>query len=128
MSKPIFIYVAGPYTRPDPVVNTSRAIQFGNWLLDRGYRPFIPHLSMYQHFLQERHWQEWLDIDFDWIQKCDVLIRMPGESAGADQEVTLAERSKIPVFAMQADDPNVRHRILSWLEDFAESREVPVES
>lgn len=122
MSKPIFCYIAGPYSKPDPVVNTAKAIAFGNWLLDHGYRPFIPHLSMWQNMAQYRPWREWLDIDFDWIAKCDVLIRLPGESTGADQECELAAKLGIPAFAMHADDPNCRHRVLSWLEDFAESR------
>lgn len=121
--KRIFVYLAGPYTKPDPVVNTAKAIAFGNFLLDHGYRPFVPHLSMYQHFVQARPWQEWLDIDFDWIARCDVLIRLPGESAGADAEIKHAIEIGIPVLNIQADDCNMRHRVLNYLEDLADVME-----
>lgn len=119
----LFVYVSGPYSKGDPVANTAKAIQFGNWLLDHGYRPFVPHLSMYQHLLQARPWQEWLDVDFDWIAKCDVLIRLPGESVGADAEIKHAIEIGVPVLNIQADDANMRHRVLNYLEDFADSRE-----
>ena len=121
--KKLFVYVAGAYTKPDPVVNTAKAIQFGNFLLDHGYIPFVPHLSMYQHMLQARPWQEWRDIDFEWIRKCDALIRLPGESAGADAEIKHAIEIGVPVLNIQDSDENMRHRVLNYLEDIAEAKE-----
>ncbi len=32
------------------------------------------------------------------IHKCDALYRVPGESSGADREVELARKLRIPVF------------------------------
>jgi hypothetical protein len=40
----------------------------------------------------------WLEIDFAWVKKCDALIRLPGESSGADREVELARSLGIPVY------------------------------
>lgn len=127
MSKKLFAYCAGPYSEPDPPVNTAKAIDFGNWLLDHGYIPLVPHLSMYQHMAKPRPWQEWLDIDLELIKRVDVLIRMPGKSTGADMEVEHARKLGIPVLILQQDD-GWQHRTLNWLEDVQDSTEVRSES
>lgn len=123
MGTKLYVYVAGPYTKPDPPINTKKAIDFGNWLLDHGHRPIVPHLSLFQHMQKERPWQEWLDIDFDMITRCcDVLIRLPGESSGADMEVQHARTLGMPVLMVEFAD-GWQHRILGWLEDVADSLE-----
>jgi|SRR6185312_5997538 len=93
----IRVYVAGPYTRPDPIENTHRAIRVGDDLLSLGYIPFIPHLTAFWHLLRPRPYQEWLDYDLEWVRVCGVLLRLPGESSGADTEVAFARCLDIPV-------------------------------
>lgn len=97
MSRKIRVYVAGPYTKPDPCANTHAAIQVGSELLDLGYAPFLPHLSHLWHTVKPRPYQDWLALDFEWLPACDVVFRMPGDSSGADQEVALAKKLGIPV-------------------------------
>lgn len=41
---------------------------------------------------------DWLAIDFEFISRCDALVRLPGDSVGADAEVAEANRLQIPVF------------------------------
>lgn len=98
MTPKIKVYVAGPYTKPDPCINTHNAIKVANALMDAGLSPFLPHLSHFWHTVTPKPYQEWLDLDFEWITVCQVLYRMPGESSGADKEVALAESLGIPVF------------------------------
>jgi len=40
----------------------------------------------------------WLSSDYEIIAKCDCLLRLPGESSGADAEVEFAQRKGIPVY------------------------------
>ena len=42
--------------------------------------------------------QTWLPYDFAWLAKCDALLRLPGESVGADREIEEARRLGIPIF------------------------------
>src|SRR5258705_9522024 len=84
------IYVAGPYSLGDPVVNTRRAISIGSALLGRGFVPFVPHLSLFWHLCEPQDYETWLAYDFEWLKACDGLLRLDGESAGADREVALA--------------------------------------
>lgn len=92
------IYIAGPYTKGDPVLNTRTAILTGSKLLARGFTPFVPHLTMFWHMLDPQDYEVWLNFDFEWVKTCDGLLRLEGESSGADREVRVAVEHKIPVF------------------------------
>jgi hypothetical protein len=92
------VYVAGPYTRPDPCLNTNRAVHIAEELVAAGYVPFIPHLTHFWHTMVPHTYQFWLDYDMHWLQSCDAVLRFPGESSGADKEVVEADWLGIPVF------------------------------
>jgi hypothetical protein len=96
--KPLRVYIAGPYTL-DPEACTATAISVGNAVLDDGHAPFVPHLAHYWETLHgARHYEDWMRIDLAWLEMADALIRIPGESSGADREVELAKSLGIPVF------------------------------
>jgi hypothetical protein len=42
--------------------------------------------------------QDWLDMDFAWVAVSDAVLRLPGESTGADMETAFATERGIPVF------------------------------
>jgi len=42
------------------------------------------------------------------LQRCDAVLRLPGESRGADQDVAIAQRRGIPVYYSLDEVPNVR--------------------
>jgi hypothetical protein len=95
------VYVAGPYTAPDAELvelNVARAVQAGNRLLDAGLWPYVPHLSHHLHLVRPRAYEEWMELDFAWLRRCDALLRLPGPSTGADREVELARSYEVPVF------------------------------
>jgi len=93
------IYVASPYTKGDQFQNTQRQIACCNALIDRGFIPFSPLLmSVYLHAQVDRSWETWMDIDYAWVEKCDGLLRLEGESTGADREIEHAKSLGIPVF------------------------------
>jgi hypothetical protein len=50
---------------------------------------------------------DWLDMDFAWVAASDAVLRLPGESKGADMETAFAVERGIPVFHSVAD--LVRH-------------------
>ena len=94
----VYVYIAAPYSQGDPVLNTRAAIATADWLLERDFVPFVPHLSMFWHAVSPKPYEEWLAYDNEWLQRCDCVLRLPGESHGADKEVALAESFGIPVF------------------------------
>jgi len=102
------IYVAGPYTNPDPVDNTRRAIRAGHFLLLQGFTPFVPHLSLFWHFQYPLPIEKWYAYDLEWLAVCDGLVRLPGESEGATQEVFRAEDLDLPIFYGDTDDDAIK--------------------
>lgn len=101
------VYVAGPITLGSVAQNVERAIHAGKFLLDAGYAPFVPHLSHFAEPLSTwrgdpLRYEKWLDLDRSFIAVCDALLRLPGESRGADREVAWATEIGIPVFHTMA--------------------------
>jgi len=94
----MIIYVSGPYSKGDSIVNVRNACLVGDELYKRGHHPVIPHLTALWHAISPRSYEEWLDIDMAIIPRMDAVFRISGESKGADMEVRLARKLKIPVY------------------------------
>ena len=92
------IYIAGPYTHPDPVENTHKAIKVADVLVSLGHNPYIPHLTLMWHLVSPKPVEFWYAYDMAWLKLCEGLLRLPGESSGADKEVAWAEANGIPVY------------------------------
>jgi hypothetical protein len=97
--KPIrYTYVAGPISIGDQIANCRAALDAGEQLRRGGYAPFVPHSLVLWHLLHLVPYEAWLEYDFAWISRCDALVRLPGESLGADREVAHARLCGLPVF------------------------------
>ncbi len=92
------IYIAGPYTGGETTLNVRIAVEAGQRIADAGAIPFVPHLYHLWHLLIPGPYEQWMRFDLAWLEKCDALVRLPGESPGADREVAEAERLGLPVF------------------------------
>lgn len=94
------VYIASPYTKGDNFVNTQRQITTAIELLKQpGIVPFCPLLnSVFVNMQHEFSYDKWLEVDFTYLSKCDYLLRLSGESSGADKEVAYAKEHGIPVF------------------------------
>ena len=92
------VFVAGPYTNGDVAANVARAIEAGEELTAMGYAPFIPHLFHFWHLKHQHSYSFWIDLDEVWLQECDVFVRLPGPSPGADREEELARSLGMSVF------------------------------
>lgn len=101
----LLIYLAGPYTEPDPVENTHRMIRIADALLDAGFTPLIPHLTLAWHLVSPKRYETWLDYDRELLAHCDVLLRVPGYSNGATQETQYADELGIPVIRPRSAEP-----------------------
>jgi len=88
-------YIAGPYsanTEGALLRNIEKAMAVANELMRAGHLVYCPHLS---HHLELHDnggfgWQWWINYDLEWLRRCGRLVRIPGESLGADIEVAEA--------------------------------------
>lgn len=116
------IYIAGPISKGSLEHNINQATESFIELAKLGYAPFCPHWSVYskrcvqlntteiwswdvnavvcygQVQPNEITYEEWMRIDFNWIEVSDAVLRLEGESEGADREVRFAIEKGIPVF------------------------------
>lgn len=93
------VYIAGPYTNGDPVENTHHTIEVANHLHDSGLATcIVPHISLFWHVITPKPYTHWLAYDIALLKVCHALLRLRGDSDGADDEVKWAIDHNIPVF------------------------------
>lgn len=88
----IKVYIASPYTIGDKVENVKRQIDAAETLLNNGFAPYVPLLNHYWELDYKHTDSEWLDLDFEYLAVCDVVLRLSGDSVGADKECELARQ------------------------------------
>ena len=94
----IKVYIASPYTIGDVAQNVKLQIDTVDILMSHGYAPFAPLYSHFQHMAHPRPYEDWMRVDYEWVLVCDCVLRLGGESNGADEEVKLALSNNIPVY------------------------------
>lgn len=109
-----YVYVAGPYTKGDPAINTHcQCLIFDRLVRDNIVTPYIPLWSHYQHGVKPQPYQTWIRYDFEIIQSSlfDAILRCPAElpemnyyqwdSSGADNEVQWFQDRNLPAIATE---------------------------
>jgi hypothetical protein len=117
-------YIAGPISKGDLQHNIEQATAAFKQLAKAGAAAWCPQWSAFSGGAEgdgklgqynrydgtPRPWahastggvglshREWLETDLAWVECADAVLRLPGESTGADEEVALAKSRGIPVF------------------------------
>src|SRR3990167_183968 len=92
------VYIASPYTQGSVSNNVRNSIEAAETLLDCGFLPFVPLLSHFWDLIVKHDYDFWMAMDLEWVARCDILLRLPGESKGADTEVARAKEIGVPVY------------------------------
>jgi hypothetical protein len=92
------VYIASSYSHGAPLTNVRRQIDTGEELINAGFYPYLPLLSHYQDIVYYHDYETWMRLTGAWLSVCNDILRLPGESKGADREVALARELGIPVF------------------------------
>lgn len=111
--KPV-VYVASPYTKGDPAINTHCQLKVFTELMDEGMVwPYIPLTSHFIHCCFPRPYIDWVQYDLALIDRFDACLRinavMPElgyevrDSSGADGEVARFIELGRPVFYNKED-------------------------
>lgn len=94
----MIVYIASPYTSyANPLDAVSVQIDTFAILRDLGYQPIAPLLS---HYVDVRHpasYDRWMEWCLAMVGVCDVVLRLPGASSGADREEATAKALGKPV-------------------------------
>jgi hypothetical protein len=115
------VYIAGALSRGDLLGNLQAADAAFLALLRAGFAPLCPHWSVYLGSVRRNgvtylgdvngchamarvdaegiSWETWLEQCLAWVVQADAVLRLPGESRGADVECGAARERGIPVYA-----------------------------
>jgi hypothetical protein len=119
MQRPLMILIAAPYRSgtaddPEKMRKNLRSMETIALALYRaGHLPLIgewlalPLLEVAgSRHIGDEIWQEILyPVAHRLIQRCDAVLRLPGESAGADNDVKVARERGLPIYFNLADVP-----------------------
>lgn len=112
------VYISGPLTLGNRNLNLFQAFEAHRQLIKAGFAPLNPMITMLCPFAPDVEHSEWLDCDLPWVEVCDVVVRLPGESKGADLETAHARLHGIPVFEITDQrhlEWAIADGVLSWL-------------
>ena len=98
MSDKKWVYIASPYTHGDVAVNVKNQMDTFIKLRENGFVPIAPLMCHFIHISHPRDYDFWFDTAVDWLLKCDFLVRLKGESAGADKEELIAKENDIKIY------------------------------
>ncbi len=112
------IYISGPLTSSgNERENVAKAIAVTRDLIEAGFAPFCPHLSLQVDPVGEYPHATWMAVDLPWVTVADAVLRIPGESLGSDIETDHAAVNGVPIFSSVAE-------CKAWFADRLESVEV----
>ena len=109
-----YIYLASPYTHPNPIVRWLRCrkiSQVAGHLIDQGvvlFAPISQSATIAKYSCNKKtDWEYWKEVDYTFLSKAAAIwvVMMDGwkESVGVSAEVRYAKRYKIPVFYVDPD-------------------------
>ena len=93
------VYIAGPMSSSGNYIDNIRnAVSIAEEVYELGLCPYVPHLqAMWQLISPHHEYGYWIPMDLEWLGTCSFLLRLPGESHGADLEADFALSHGIPV-------------------------------
>jgi len=119
--KPL-IYIAGPMTA-DPYGCVREAIAVGLAFSEEGCVPYLPQLSALHDMISPRSYEDWLGHDLAMIDHCNGLVRLPGDSPGADREVAHAHKRGLGILhfseqmmALARDHSELSRGTIDWID------------
>jgi hypothetical protein len=95
---PKYVYLAGPMSKGPLLEHVRNAMDAATRIRKVGGVPYLPQLGVLWELRTPQPYEEWMSFDFAWIERCDCLVRLPGESSGADREIEHAKKHGKQVF------------------------------
>ena len=98
----IVVFVSGPITDGGRLTYDEQrdaanaGVRAGIELAQAGYAPYIPHLNWFHP--DTKVMDSWYEVDLAVLERCDAVVRLPGQSYGAYYEEMRAHTLGIPVF------------------------------
>ncbi|MDY6788338.1 MAG: hypothetical protein SVV03_00070 [Candidatus Nanohaloarchaea archaeon] len=118
------VFIAGPYSSPYPVYNMRRSMGWYDVLAESDVvAPHCPHWTGFQDLVLPQEYENWLELDKQFVRRSDAMLRLKGDSSGADGEVELMEDLERPVFYEEPSDGEKGYTdLLEWAVDWIDEK------
>jgi len=93
-----FVYLAAPYSIGDKRKNVANSIIVTDKLMNHGATVYNPLLSHFHDAVFNHPPEFWYSYDLKWLERCDCLIWIAGESQGVKAEIEHALKLDMPVY------------------------------
>jgi hypothetical protein len=97
------VYVAGPISKGPLLNHTRAAFAAASELVDAGFSVTLPHAFITFEIAHPKDYDVMMSVCRPHVVRADALLRLPGESDGADREVAWADAADVPVFHTVAE-------------------------
>lgn len=108
------VYIAGPISKGNHDHNFRLFTEAHHMLAEAGAAVLNPGLTMKLPCHEDISHDEWMAMCLPWVQEADFLIRLPGHSVGADDEVRHALKHNVRVFIDREDIPGDLMHLAQW--------------
>jgi hypothetical protein len=104
------IFISGPYgdNNPKEVIaeNVRKADELARYLLSKGHQVYCPHKMSWGWEDDKRlTTEQFYELDKSFLRYwANAIVRIPGESKGADGEMLLAKDMKLKVYELLEGD------------------------
>lgn len=118
------VYISGPITKGSRNLNVYQAYQLHEMLMLSRCAVINPIASTQLPFAWQGNMphETWMRADLPLVQRADLVVRLPGESVGADAEVKHAEAHGVPVIRYNSPMSKFLSEALApWRRGWAES-------
>jgi len=90
------LYLAAPYSS-NTVLNTHKMLRIERVMYRRWmhFFPVVPHRSHFADLIVPEDAEFWYAYTLDEMLTCQAIVRFPGESKGADEEMRVAREHEI---------------------------------
>jgi hypothetical protein len=98
------VYIIAPYTKGDQARNVRDSMILYENLVFQDYAPYNPLLSHFQEIYSPQPYERWMFLDEEWLRRCDIVVRIEGESEGGDREELLAKELGKPFYVFSVEE------------------------
>jgi len=92
------VYISGPMSVGDWEENIQTAEEAAKQLIEAGFSVLCPQLTGRMTDHEKIEHEVWIENDFPWVQCAEMVLRLPGESKGSDEECQHAKNYSIPIY------------------------------
>ena len=123
MTKRPIVYIASPYTKGDPAINTHFQCElFDRLLSEARVWPVAPLWTHFQHTIFPRPYEDWIAYDNALLHLYDACLRVNPDYPSLNYQETVSSGADAEISSFLSQDKPVFHsidRLYDWVDSLS---------